>query len=50
MLIPANDGRQLIEAVNYIWDTLLFCGTILMLASAMPKKQPARVAVMQAVA
>jgi len=50
MLIPAKDGMQLIEAVNYIWDTLLFCGTILLLASALPKKQPVPVAVMQAAA
>jgi uncharacterized membrane protein YphA (DoxX/SURF4 family) len=42
LFIPANDGRQLIEAVNYVWDTLLFCGTILMLASAMPKPAPVR--------
>jgi uncharacterized membrane protein len=50
VLIPAQGGMQLIEAVNYIWDTLLFTGTILLLASAMPKRQPAAVAVMQAVA
>jgi uncharacterized membrane protein len=49
MLIPAKDGRQLIEAVNYVWDTLLFCGAILLLASAMPLStsvgSPAREAV-----
>jgi len=50
VLIPAKGGMQLIEAVNYIWDTLLFCGTILLLASALPKKQPAPVAVMHAAA
>ncbi len=50
MLIPANDGKQLIEAINYIWDTLLFCGAILLLASALPKRQPSPVAVMQAAA
>jgi uncharacterized membrane protein YphA (DoxX/SURF4 family) len=47
LLIPAKDGMELIEAVNYIFDTLLFCGTILLLASALPKKQPAPLAVMQ---
>jgi uncharacterized membrane protein len=36
MLIPAKGGAQLIEAVNYIFDTLLFSGTILLLASALP--------------
>ena len=41
-----QDGMQLIEAVNYIFDTALR-GTILLLASALPKKQPAPVAVMQ---
>jgi hypothetical protein len=25
-----------LEGVNYIWDTLLFAGTLLMLAAAMP--------------
>ena len=50
LFIPAKDGMQLIEAVNYVFDTLLFCGTILLLAAALPKKQPAPVAVMQAVA
>ena len=49
MLIPANDGRQLIEAVNYIWDTLLFCGSILMLASAMPQSTSVRVREAEAV-
>jgi hypothetical protein len=43
MLIPANGGAQLIEAVNYIFDTLLFSGTILLLASALPVgKTPVR--------
>jgi len=42
MLIPANNGMQLIEAVNYIWDTLLFAGTILLLASAMPEDKMLR--------
>jgi len=50
MFIPAKGGMQLIEAVNYIWDTLLFCGTTLLLAAALPKKQPAPVAVMHAAA
>jgi hypothetical protein len=50
VLIRAKDGMQLIEAVNYIFDTLLFAGTILLLASALPKKQPAPVAVKHAVA
>jgi hypothetical protein len=40
MFIPAHDGMQLIEAVNYVFDTLLFTGTILLLASALPVKQP----------
>jgi len=39
MFIPARDGMQLIEAVNYVFDTLLFSGTILLLASALPVKQ-----------
>ncbi len=42
MLIPAKDGMQLIEAVNYIWDTLLFAGTILLLAYAMPEVKTLR--------
>jgi len=42
MLIPAKDGMQLIEAVNYIWDTLLFAGTILLLAWAMPEDKTLR--------
>ena len=50
LLIPAQGGMQLIEAVNYIFDTLLFAGTILLLASAMPQRKLAPVAVMQAAA
>ena len=49
MFIPANDGRQLIEAVNYVWDTLLFAGTILLLASAMPQKVAVRISEAEAV-
>lgn len=37
LLIPAKGDKELIEAVNYIWDTLLFSGTILLLASALPQ-------------
>jgi len=37
ILLTSNGGMALIEGVNYVYDTLLFAGTILLLASAMPK-------------
>jgi uncharacterized membrane protein YphA (DoxX/SURF4 family) len=36
MLGPATGDNQIIESLNYIFDTLLFAGVILLLASAMP--------------
>ncbi|MFY9936139.1 MAG: hypothetical protein WAK33_04685 [Silvibacterium sp.] len=44
MLIPAKDGMQLIEAVNYIFDTALFAGAILLLAYALPEDKSPRFA------
>jgi uncharacterized membrane protein len=41
IFLTASGGMQLIEGVNYIFDTLLFAGTILLLASAMPKSKVA---------
>jgi len=37
IFLMSSGGMQLIEGVNYIFDTLLFAGTILLLASALPK-------------
>ena len=37
IFLQDTGGMQLIEGVNYIFDTLLFAGTILLLASAMPE-------------
>jgi uncharacterized membrane protein YphA (DoxX/SURF4 family) len=39
IFLQASGGEQLIEGVNYIFDTLLFAGTILLLASAMPAER-----------
>ena len=38
ILLTATGGMQLIEGVNYVFDTLLFAGTILLLTSALPQK------------
>jgi uncharacterized membrane protein len=46
IFLTASGGMELIEGVNYIFDTLLFAGTILLLASAMPlddRAQPVRI-------
>jgi len=37
ILLTDSGGMQLIEGVNYVFDTLLFAGTILLLASALPE-------------
>jgi len=44
ILLTASGGEALIEGVNYVFDTLLFAGTILMLASALPEKRASEVA------
>ena len=36
ILLTSHGGLALIEGVNYVYDTLLFAGTILLLASALP--------------
>lgn len=36
ILLTSSGGLALIEGVNYVYDTLLFAGTILLLASALP--------------
>jgi uncharacterized membrane protein YphA (DoxX/SURF4 family) len=38
IFLQASGGLELIEGVNYIFDTLLFAGTILLLASALPEE------------
>jgi len=40
IFLTATGGMQLIEGVNYVFDTLLFAGVILLLASAMPRDNP----------
>jgi uncharacterized membrane protein len=42
IFLSASGGMDLIEGVNYVFDTLLFAGTILLLASAMPEDKPLR--------
>ena len=42
ILLSASGGMELIEGVNYVFDTLLFAGTILLLASAMPEDKTFR--------
>jgi len=42
IFFSACGGMELIEGVNYVWDTLLFAGTILLLASAMPEDKMLR--------
>ncbi len=42
IFLSASGGMALIEGVNYVFDTLLFAGTILLLASAMPEAQTLR--------
>jgi uncharacterized membrane protein len=37
ILLTATGGMELIEGVNYVFDTLLFAGTILLLTSALPQ-------------
>jgi hypothetical protein len=39
ILILAHDGStpEITEAINYVFDTLLFAGTALALASALPR-------------
>ena len=49
ILLTAKGGMQLIEGVNYVFDTLMFAGTILLLASALPEKRASRIALEDAV-
>ena len=49
ILLSASGGMALIEGVNYVFDTLLFAGTILLLASALPQNQPSRIALVDRV-
>ena len=44
ILLTAQGGVLLIEGVNYVFDTMMFAGTILLLASALPEKQASRIA------
>jgi hypothetical protein len=39
ILLTSSGGLALIEGVNYVFDTLLFAGTILLLASALPARE-----------
>lgn len=41
-MLVAAEPKALMECVNYIFDTLLFGGTVLLLATAMPRESPAR--------
>jgi uncharacterized membrane protein YphA (DoxX/SURF4 family) len=34
------DRASLDNGLNYVFDTLMFCGTVLLLASAMPHEEP----------
>jgi uncharacterized membrane protein YphA (DoxX/SURF4 family) len=45
ILLTAQGGMQLIGGVNYVFDTLMFAGTILLLASALPEKRASYVTV-----
>jgi uncharacterized membrane protein YphA (DoxX/SURF4 family) len=38
ILLTASGTSQIVEGLNYVADTLLFAGTILLLAAAMPKE------------
>jgi uncharacterized membrane protein YphA (DoxX/SURF4 family) len=49
ILLTAQGGMQLIEGVNYVFDTLMFAGTILLLASALPEKRASRIALVDTV-
>ena len=49
IFLTASGGMALIEGINYIFDTMLFAGTILLLASALPEKQPSAAALRSAV-
>ena len=39
----AVEGNEKLEALNYVWDTLLFAGTVLLVARAeAPDRRPSR--------
>ena len=40
LLGPAHGTGQMVEALDYIFDTLLFAGTALILAEAVGRTQP----------
>ena len=37
-MLVAAEPKELMECVNYIFDTMLFGGTVLLLAAAMPRE------------
>ena len=49
ILLTAKGGMELIEGVNYVFDTVMFAGTILLLASAFPKSRASRIALVDTV-
>jgi uncharacterized membrane protein len=44
IMTTATKTAELVEGQNYIFDTLLFAGAVLLLAGAMPKNKPAQLA------
>jgi uncharacterized membrane protein len=40
LLVPAHGTDAMVEALDYIFDTMLFAGTVLILAEALPRTEP----------
>jgi len=45
ILLAATGSGAILEGQNYVWDTLLFAGTLLLVAHAMPASGPAPAAI-----